>query len=371
MDLFTYGTLMAPELMRAVAGAGPLDPVPATLRDHIVRPVSHDVFPVITPQKEAVVEGILWRGLTSDQIARVDLYETPFGYSPEELAITVSGGDIMARCYMPLSENLPKEGIWSFDDWAAAHLQPSIYAAQELYAHRPLPDPGALRRMWPMIESRAWSRHRATVAPSALRHDAVPGDMRIVAERPPHGSFFRLQGVDVTHRRFDGQRSHVLVREVFLGVDAVILLPYDPVRDKVLLVEQVRMGPAARRDPNPWMLEPIAGIVDARETPEDAAHREAAEEAELTLRHVEKVSAFYCSPGSSTDYFYTYVGLCDLPGSTAYLGGLEEEGEDIRLHPISFDRAMELADTGEIATGPLLFLLNWLARHRDRLRAMA
>jgi len=172
----------------------------------------------------------------------------------------------------------------------------------------------------------------------------------------------------VTHQQFDGTRSHVLVREAFFGVDAAIVLPYDPVRDRVLLVEQARMGPAARRDPNPWMLEPIAGIVDARETPEDAALREAKEEAGLDVRHLEPAGHYYPSPGASTDHFYTYVGLCDLPMGASYLGGLPNEAEDLRLHPLSFEDAMALANTGEIETGPTLHLLYWLAFHRDRLR---
>ena len=47
------------------------------------------------------------------------------------------------------------------------------------------------------------------------------------------------------------------------------------------------------------------------------------------------------------------------------------EGEDIRLHPMGFDAALALVDSREIQVGPLILMLHWLARHRDRLRAMA
>jgi nudix-type nucleoside diphosphatase (YffH/AdpP family) len=222
-----------------------------------------------------------------------------------------------------------------------------------------------------MIESRAWAKHRAKMAPATVRRDPHIDDITVVATRPPQGGFFRMQDIDVRHKRFDGTRSDTLHREIFVAVDAAFVLPYDPVRDKVILVEQVRFGPMMRHDPNPWMLEPVAGIVDARETPEQAAHRESFEEAAVTLDHLEPVSAFYASPGSTTDYFYNYIGLCDLPQTEPYLGGLAAEGEDIRLHPLSFDHALALADSGEIQVGPLVLMLNWLARHRDRLRAMA
>ncbi len=371
MDLFVYGTLMSQGLMAAVAGGETPDPISATLDGYMRQSMAGNVVPFITTGDNASTVGVLWRDLSIEQTRRLDAYEGAFGYVLEPVTVSVDGHVVDAQCYMPPAGLSSGADEWHLAAWEAEHLAPAILAAEELFSHRPLPDHGALRRMWPMIEARAWSKHRATSAPATVRHTAQTDDMRVLARRAPQGSFFRLQSVDITHRKFDASQSHVLVREAFIGVDAALVLPYDPVRDKVLLVEQARMGPTVRHDPNPWMLEPVAGIVDARETPEDAAHREAAEEANLTLQHLEPAGRFYTSPGSSTDYFYAFVGLCDLPAKSPYLGGLAEEGEDIRLHPLTFDEAMALADSGEIATGPLLFLLNWLARHRDRLRAMA
>ncbi len=47
------------------------------------------------------------------------------------------------------------------------------------------------------------------------------------------------------------------------SADAVTVLPYDPVRDRVLLIEQYRFGVHMRGDPRPWVLEPVAGRIDA------------------------------------------------------------------------------------------------------------
>ena len=360
---------MSHPLMAAVAGPGPLNPVAAQLADYAVRPLAGNVVPFIAPMPGAQTDGLIWRDLTPAQMARLDAYEGAFGYTFGPLEVDAAGTKQVAQCYMPPDGFVADEGVWSLAVWQVDHEVPAVLAAQEMFSLDPLPDHATLRSMWPMIEARAWSKHRATSAPATVRYQASPNDFAITSARPPHGEFFRFQSVDVTHRTFSGGQSGTLVREGFIGTDAAILLPYDPVHDRVLLVEQARLGPKLRNDPNPWMLEPIAGIIDAREMPEQAALREAREEAGLTISTLEHAGAFYVSPGASTDYFYTYVGLCDLSQTDSYLGGLADEGEDLRLHTLSFDAALSLADSGEIATGPAVFLLYWLLRHRDRLRA--
>jgi nudix-type nucleoside diphosphatase (YffH/AdpP family) len=371
MDLFVYGTLRAPALMAAVAGAGALDPIAATLSDLAVYPVAGDVVPCIAPVAGAEVEGVVWRGLTGDQMARLDLYEGAFGYRKKAVTVMTPAGPQVAQVYLPPSDLARGEGAWSLSDWEAGHLAPAILAATELFSHDPLPDAETLRAMWPMIEARAWAKHRASAVPATQRHEACDDDFLVEAVTPPSGQFFRFQAFSINHRRFAGAMSGAMRREAFIGIDAAMILPYDPVRDRVLLVEQARIGPALRRDPNPWMLEPIAGIIDARETPEEAALREAEEEAGLADVTLHKAGSFYISPGNMTDYFYTFVGICDLPQDTPYLGGLPEEGEDLRLHPLSFDRALALVDSGEIATAPAVHLILWLLRYRDDLRRRA
>lgn len=361
-----YGTLRSAALMRAVAGEGTDAFVPASLPDHTVFPLAGNVVPFIRPQPGGVAEGVIWESLSPAQVARLDAYEGAFGYVLAPVTVQTKGGERAAQCYMPPPDLPAGEGTWSLAAWEADHLAPALLAAAEVFAHDPLPDHAALRRMWPMIEARAWSKHRATLAPTAHRWQAAPEDMQLTHAAPPAGGFFRFAQVDVSHRRFDGATSDVLRREGFIGVDAAIVLPYDPARDRVLLIEQPRMGPALRHDPNPWVLEPVAGIVDARERPEDAARREGYEEAGVSFTDLAFAGSFYASPGSSTDYFYTYVGICDLPQDQPYLGGLPEEAEDLRVHPMSLDTALDLAESGEIATGPALFLLYWLLRHRDR-----
>ena len=110
-------------------------------------------------------------------------------------------------------------------------------------------------------------------------------------------------------------------------------------------------------------------MVDVGETPEETAHREAMEEAGLTLRHLEPLASGYSSPGCMCDRLFLYVGLTDM-SQMAEAGGLVSEGEDIRREVMSFDAFMEGIDSQKFRALPLIAMGLWLARHRDRLRAI-
>ncbi|RYH03288.1 NUDIX domain-containing protein [Salipiger sp. IMCC34102] len=371
MDLFLYGTLRDADLREAVAGAGAAtEPVPATVEGYRLRPLMGSVVPLIEPGEGARCEGLLWPDLSDVQAERIALYEGAFGYTLVEVQVTVGGLSRSARMWLPPEEAEAGEGDWSLSHWQAEYGPAAVWAAEELFATTPRPAAEDLRAQFPMMQRRAWNRLQATrrAAPADLRHAAAPGDAVSLNRAQPAGNFFRLQAFEVTHRGFDGTTQGPHPREVLVGTDAVLVLPYDPARDRVVLVEQVRMGALEHGAPNPWTLEPVAGMIDAFEAPETAALRETSEEAGLDVTLV-RAMAGYASPGNATDYFHCFAGLCDLPESDSrWRGGLAEEHEDLRLHAIPLDRALALVDSGEITALPCIGLLNWCARNRDRLR---
>ncbi|MDR8263635.1 NUDIX domain-containing protein, partial [Acinetobacter baumannii] len=83
-------------------------------------------------------------------------------------------------------------------------------------------------------------------------------------------------------RLFNGGMSGEITREIFERGHAAVLLPFDPVRDEVVLVEQIRIA-AYDTSESPWLLEMVAGMIEAGETVEDVARREALEEAGLEV----------------------------------------------------------------------------------------
>ncbi|MCB1396003.1 MAG: NUDIX domain-containing protein [Rhodobacter sp.] len=371
--LFLYGTLRHAPLLATVAGE-PLAGQAAWLDDHAVthavsRAGVEQDFPLFAAQPGAVAEGLVIRPGAGAR-ARLDAYERVFGYEPVTVTVHTDQGPVEAAIYLPDAGMWRPGRPWSLEHWAGHCAALTIDTAAEVLALIPVATPEAILMRYGMLESLVASRHRAAAnpAPATLRRVARDDDVALDAHRRPYTWFFGVEEADLRFRRFDGSFSPSVTRAGFVMADAVTVLPYDPVRDVVMLVEQFRFGPWIRGDVNPWSLEPIAGRIDGAETPEDAVRREAREEARLELRELRLISRYYISPGAVTEYFYSYVALTDLPSSAEGVSGLEIEAEDIRAHVIPFERLMQLLTSGEIENGPLVISAQWLALNREALR---
>ncbi len=370
MGLFLYGTLLHPRVFELVAGPGGGTMQEATLANHAVLRVKDSELPMLVPQAGGIAKGQFCSGLSAAQIARLDAYEIPFGYHPKTLVVRLSDGrEVEAQVYEPPADQHPTHEPWSIHRWEAAWGEMTIEANTELASYEPPLTADELSARWEMIWHRAEARVRGrhTPAPSDVRAGHLSAD---ISGKSTSGDFFRFRQVELNHRRYDGAMTGPLRREAFIGVDAALVLPYDPLTDRVLLVEQVRVGPLLRADANPHMLEPVAGIIDVLETPVEAALRETEEEAGLSEIELQPMFAFYPSPGASTDYFHCFIGLADLGDERSYTGGVADEHEDLRVHILSRERALALIDSGEIATGPLITMLLWLDRNRLSLGRM-
>jgi nudix-type nucleoside diphosphatase (YffH/AdpP family) len=222
-----------------------------------------------------------------------------------------------------------------------------------------------------VMRARSYVRAIKDTVPVELRAGLAATDVEVVKRDLPYAQYFDVEDITLRHKRFDGTQSDAMARSVLRAADAVTVLPYDPVLDQVVLVEQFRPGAYVRGDSHPWVLEPVAGRCDGDEPVEVVAEREMVEEAGLTLLGLESIGNYYPSPGCLSEYLYSFVGLVDLSTAQTGIHGLETENEDIRTHFLSFDAAMGLIQSGEADNGPLLLSLYWLAAHRARLREAA
>ena len=191
-------------------------------------------------------------------------------------------------------------------------------------------------------------------------------DVEVVEREACFRGFYQLDRLHLRHRLFAGGMGKLINRELFVRHDAVCVLPYDPQRDCVVLIEQFRVG-ALDKSVNPWLIELVAGLIDKDEQPEEVARREAVEEAGLELAELWPLTQYYPSPGGSDERVHLYVGRCDSRGAGG-VHGLEEEGEDIRVLVWSFDEALAALDDGRIDNAASIIALQWLALNRDKLR---
>lgn len=341
--------------------------VPARLPGHSVFWVKGRAFPVLVEGGQGA-EGVVVRGLSEAEVARLDFYEGGFGY--ETRAVSVAEGALPVHVYFPEPGLWEPGAPWSLADWVARWGGTVVAAAEDamrLYGEGLAAE--AVQRRYPMMLARAGARLRAGEAGAPrVRRAAGKGDLDLRRRWQPYGNFFAVEEYDLRFRRFDGDMSTEVNRAVFISADAAVVLPYDPPRDRVLLIEQFRMGPLARGDGQPWLLEAIAGRIDGGETPEAAAHREAMEEAGLKLKELLPATHYYPSPSAKSEFLYNFVGIADLPDGSAGFGGVPGEVEDIRAHLMPFAELLDLVDTGEITAGPLVLLTYWLAVRRDALR---
>lgn len=228
----------------------------------------------------------------------------------------------------------------------------------------------AVRHRLPMIATWVAARLRAEAETPGLPHVGPDGSprarIRSVAE--PYAAYFSVEEIRLEQRRNDGGWTGPLLRAVFVSGDATVVLPWDPRRDRVMLIDQLRAGPLARGDAQPWLYETVAGRVDAGETPEQAARREAVEETGIAISRLIPAPHNYPSPGAVAEYLYLYLGIADLPDGSAGLGGLASEDEDIRAHLLPRAELTRMALAGEIRNGPLLNLALWLELRHAAIR---
>lgn len=374
VSLFFYGTLRHPPLLEAVLGrpADAIDAVPAELPDHAACWVKDRSFPTIVARPGARARGLLVRGLSDDDLARLNYYEGGFSYDLRSLDVEAEGGSVPAQVYFPHPGLWTPAEPWSLEDWVRDWGAMSVFAAQEVMGYFGSRTAEEVAAMFPMIRARADSRARAAKGSAARGPSGMDRrNLRLTGQRRRYANYFALDEYDLSFDRFDQTPSPVVERAVFVAADAVIVLPYDPVRDRVLLVEQMRAGPLGRGDPEVWQLEPVAGRIDPGEDPETTARREMLEEAGLEAQRLETVAQVYASPGCSTEYFFVFVALTDLADGGRSGLGVESEAEDIRTHVMPFEALMELVDRQAAANAPLVLAALWLARARDRLRGLA
>lgn len=180
-----------------------------------------------------------------------------------------------------------------------------------------------------------------------------------------YDGFFKIDELIFDHPTFKGDMIENVRREVFVRLDAVAVLPYDPIHDTVLLTRQLRIASAGKME-SPWVVELIAGLVDKTdEAFVNVAEREALEEAGLNISNLTPICDFFPSIGGSNEKLYLFLALTDLSQAGGYFG-LAEEHEDIEAFVVSREQATNMIFEGEIQTASTIIALQWLQLNHHR-----
>lgn len=192
-------------------------------------------------------------------------------------------------------------------------------------------------------------------------------DVDITEQKSLFSGFFTLLKIRLRHRLFSGEWSPPIERELFSKASAAAAIAYDPVMDKIGLVEQFRVGMLEAAH-GPWSLEAVAGMLEPDETPEKLIARELVEEAGLEAKHLIPITGFYPTPGSCNEYTHLFCAICDLSQAGGVFG-LVDEGEDILFNVYSAEEVFDAMLQSRMNNATTLIGLQWLERERDPLRA--
>lgn len=186
-------------------------------------------------------------------------------------------------------------------------------------------------------------------------------DVKIIDRQLLHDGFYKVRKYTLSHPSFSGAMGPTLEREQMYRQDAAVILLYDPVQDKLILVEQFRCGLLEHRTESPWMIECVAGLIEPNEAPENALYREVKEETGCTLKSYGLIATFYNSPGGFAERTWAYCGIVDASEAQA-IAGVKEEQEDILVHQLDA-KAVIKAYRQWTTSASTLISLDWFASH--------
>jgi nudix-type nucleoside diphosphatase (YffH/AdpP family) len=172
--------------------------------------------------------------------------------------------------------------------------------------------------------------------------------------------WFLLKKTTFDYRRNDGSWQRQTRETYDRGHGATILL-YNRAQRTVLLVRQFRF-PTYGDGHDGFLIETAAGLLD-QASPEQRIKAEVEEETGYRVAEVRKVFEAFMSPGSVTERLHFFVGEYDADSRVGAGGGLAEEGEDIEVLELPFERAMQMIADGHIADGKTIMLLQYAALH--------
>ncbi|WP_116125327.1 GDP-mannose pyrophosphatase NudK [Lewinella sp. IMCC34183] len=171
-------------------------------------------------------------------------------------------------------------------------------------------------------------------------------------------NWYTLKKYTFDYLRRDGKWERQEREAYDRGNGAAILL-YDPERRTVILTRQFRLPTFVNGNPDGFVVEACAGILDELD-PETCIRKEVLEETGYRVGEMEKIYEAYTSPGSVAEVLHFFLARYRPEDRVARGGGLAEEQEEIEVLEVTYDRARNMLERGEVRDAKTIVLLQQL-----------
>jgi len=169
--------------------------------------------------------------------------------------------------------------------------------------------------------------------------------------------FFKMNEISLKYKKYDGSWSNEIKRELFGGAQVSAVLPFDPIKKKIVLIRQFRPGTISKNTNN-YLNEIVAGIIDPGESPEIAAKRECLEETGYKIKKLTPIQGYFPAPGSSESFYHLFLGEVDSKNGKKIMG-LDNENEDILVESFKVNQVKKMMQEGKFINGLTLIAIQW------------
>jgi GDP-mannose pyrophosphatase NudK len=171
-------------------------------------------------------------------------------------------------------------------------------------------------------------------------------------------NWYVLRKVTFDYQLKDG-RWQQQSREAYDRGNGATILLYNKLQKSVILTRQFRLPTFMNGNPTGMLIEACAGLLD-KDNAEDCIRRETEEETGYKITDVRKIFELYMSPGSVTEILYFFVAEYSKAMKVNEGGGAHNEQENIEVLELSFNKALQMVDAGEIKDAKTVILLQYL-----------
>ena len=185
----------------------------------------------------------------------------------------------------------------------------------------------------------------------------MSNNWKIFKKKTLHDGFYKYNEISFKYKKYNGEWTDLLTHEIFGGAHVASVLPYDPIKEKIILINQFRPG-VLKQGYNPLLLEVVAGIINKNESPEKAALRECKEETGCEAKNLKKICSYFPSPGSSESYYNLFLAEVES-FDTKRIIGQQDENEDILAQSYDVIEVKKLLEEGKISNSLTIIALQW------------